>query len=319
MEQEKNHYKTSWYGKPYYFFGDYLHDKYSCRVQKLPINAGLSCPNRDGTLAYNGCIFCSDEGSASPTCSIGNDITAQMKNAVTSLRRHDAGTRYIAYFQAFTNTAAPVSRLRELYDTALTFPDVIGLMIGTRPDCFSDETARMISGYSRDNFELWLELGMQTSHDRSLDFLERHHTTMDTVRAVQLADKYSIPVCLHVILGIPGETWNDMMETAEMISNLPVRGIKIHHLHVIKGTRLETIYREKKFHVFSMNEYVSMLCDFLERIRPDILVHRINADREESTLVTPLWGLHKGSVQKAVDDEFTRRGTWQGFLGYWRI
>lgn len=304
----------SWSGKPYNFFGDYLAGAYSCRVLKLPIDAGLSCPNRDGTLGFEGCVFCSEEGSASPTTGGFSSIADQMRNAKNTFRRSDRDTKYIAYFQAFTNTYGAPEMLKRLYDEAVSFPEVTGLMIGTRPDCISRDILEVISSYRKDNFELWIELGLQSVHDRSLAFLNRGHTFSQTVEALNMIDEYGIPVCVHVILGIPGESWRDMMETAETISKLPVSGVKIHHLHIIKGTPLERIYNDSSFRLMSLKDYVSTLCDFIERLRPDIIIHRLMGDRMEDSLLLPRWGLHKGTVLQAIEDEFSRRCTFQGFL-----
>ncbi len=304
----------SWSGKPYNFFGDYLANQYSCRVLKLPIDAGLSCPNRDGTLSSEGCIFCSEEGSASPTTDGFSSITDQMQNAKITFRRSDRKTKYIAYFQAFTNTYGEPGKLQKLYDEAVNFPDVTGLMIGTRPDCISRKILEIISGYKRDGFELWIELGLQSVHDKSLKFLNRGHIFRQTVDALNLINEYEIPACVHVILGIPGESWEDMMETANTISRLPVAGVKIHHLHIIKNTPLEKIYNSQNFRMMTLKEYVSTLCDFIERLRPDIIIHRLMGDRMEDSLLLPKWGLHKGTVLQAIEDEFTRRFTFQGFL-----
>ncbi|PKL40584.1 MAG: TIGR01212 family radical SAM protein [Spirochaetae bacterium HGW-Spirochaetae-1] len=304
----------SWSGKPYNFFGDYLWNKYKCRILKLPINAGLSCPNRDGTLSSEGCIFCSDDGSASPTTSGTTDIERQMTFARDNFRRSDSATRYLAYFQAFTNTYAETATLRKLYDTAIAFPGVTGLMIGTRPDVLDDQVIELIASYRKPQFELWVEIGMQTMHDRSLIFLNRGHDHERTRDAVTRAARSDIPVCAHIILGIPGESWNDMMETAREMASLPVCGVKFHHLHVIKGSALELLYNRGEVPMLTIKEYTSTLCDFIERLRPDILIHRLAGDRNEESLVAPLWGLHKGTVQKTILDEFSRRGTYQGFL-----
>ncbi len=302
--------------RAYNFFGDYLWNTYGTRVLKLPIDAGFTCPNRDGTTGDSGCVFCSEEGSASPTARGRSGVREQMGNARRSFRRSEAETRYIAYFQAFTNTYAPVERLRELYDTALADEDVMGLMIGTRPDCLGDEVLDLIASYARPGFELWLEVGMQTMHERSLAFLRRGHSHEATRDALLRAARRGIAVCAHIILGIPGESWEDMMATAVELSALPVRGVKIHHLHVIAGTELERLYRTTDFRLPSLGEYVSIVCDFLERLRPDILIHRLLGDRAPATLVAPAWGLHKGTVLGAIDEEFARRVTRQGFL--WR-
>jgi len=303
-----------WSGKAYNFFGDYLTEKYKCRILKLPVNTGLSCPNRDGTISKGGCIFCSEEGSASPSAHQFLSMHEQMNNAIKAFKRSDKETRYIAYLQAFSNTYAPVERLKEIYSTAVSFPDIAGLMIGTRPDCINRDILELIKSYDRDNFELWLEVGMQSSHDKSLNLLNRGHDNRCTIDAVNLADQFGIKICLHVILGIPGETWQDMMETAETISRLPVSGVKLHHLHIIKGTPLEKIAVEKNYRMMGFKNYISTACDFIERLRPDILIHRLAGDRTEDTLIEPKWGMQKGTVLQGIEDQFNKRGTWQGFL-----
>jgi radical SAM protein (TIGR01212 family) len=304
--------KGNWHGKPYYYFSDYLRDTYGTRVLKIPINAGLSCPNRIGADG-RGCMFCSRDGSASPGTG-GSTIPEQIESAKKNFKRADAATRYIAYFQAFTNTHGAVEGLKVLYDQAVRQKDVIGLMIGTRPDCLPDETLDLVSSYRKDGFELWLEIGMQTIHDKSLEFLNRGHTHGDTVRAIDRAAGRSIPVCVHLILGIPGEDWKEMMETAHALKAMKVSGVKFHHLHVIRDTGLERLYRDGLMIPLTQKEYVSLLCDFIERISPRILVHRLLGEREESTLVAPRWSLDKGTVVKEIECEFLRRGTFQGFL-----
>lgn len=288
--------------------------KYGSRVLKLPINAGFTCPNKDGTVGTEGCIFCAEDGSASPSAIASDDIAVQIENAKKGFKRSDAATKFIPYFQAFTNTYSSVNKLKSLYDMAVAVKDATGLMIATRPDCLQEKILDLISGYAKENFELWLEVGMQTMHEKSLLFLNRGHSYETAKDAVLRANNRKIQVCLHVILGIPGESWHDMMETAREISALPVSGVKIHHLHVIKDTRLEEYYNEGKVKLITFKEYVSTVCDFLERLRPDILIHRLLGDRAAASLVAPKWGMQKGTVLKAIDDEFARRCTSQGFL-----
>jgi hypothetical protein len=295
-------------------FGDHLWKKYRCRVLKLSINAGFSCPNRDGTFGKDGCIFCSDEGSASPTSMGHKGIHDQMRSAEISFKRADEQTKFIAYLQAYSGTYAPPARLKSVYDEAVSYPNTVGLMIATRPDCVSDNVLDLIASYKQENFELWLELGMQSIHDKSLDFLNRCHNHQKSRTAVAEASGRSIPVCAHIILGIPGESWHDMMETADEISSLPINGVKFHHMHVIKNTMLEKIYFDKNLRLISMKEYTSVICDFLERLRPDILIHRLSGDRDSDTLIAPSWGRHKGSVIQSIQDELKNRGTYQGFL-----
>jgi uncharacterized protein len=300
--------------KPYNFFGDYLWNKYGFRVLKLPVNAGFTCPNKDGTVGSDGCIFCAGDGSASPSALTSDDIAVQIENARKGFKRSEADTKYIAYFQAFTNTYSNTDNLKYFYDLATSAKDIIGLMIATRPDCLSNEILDLISGYAKEKFELCLEIGMQTMHEKSLEFLNRGHNYGVTKDAIFRAHERKIPVCLHVILGIPGESWHDMMATSKEISSLPVNGVKIHHLHVIRGTRLEEYFIEGKVYLFTFKEYVSTLCDFLERLRPDILIHRLLGDRNAISLIAPKWAMHKGTVIKAIDEEFSRRCTFQGFL-----
>lgn len=314
MTNLENYKNTEWFGKPYNYFGDYLRNKYNSRVLKLPIDAGFGCPNRDGKLDTKGCIFCSEEGSASPAIKDAQGIRNQMLQAANSYNRSDSYTKYLAYFQAFTNTYAPVSLLKKVYDEAVNFPGVIGLMIGTRPDCISNSNINLISGYELP--ETWIEIGMQSIHEKSLIFLNRKHTQKQTETAIEKISKFSVKTCLHVILGIPGESYNDMIATAKFISSVPVSGIKIHHLHVIKNTKLYKLYKINNYKLPDFDEYISLLCDFLENIRQDIIIHRISGDQSEENLIAPKWGLHKGSVQQQLIKEFHRRGTWQGFLTY---
>ena len=314
--KKKNHYNnnSNQSAKPYNFFGDYLLRKFGCRVLKLPIDAGFTCPNKDGLVGNDGCIFCGEDGSASPSALGDADITVQMKKARKGFKRSEADTKYIAYFQAFSNTYSSVDNLKQLYDKAVAVKDVVGLMLATRPDCLSNEILDLIAGYLKQKFELCLEIGMQTIHDKSLVFLNRGHSYGTTKDAILRAYERRIPVCVHIILGIPGESWHDMMATAEEVSSLPVDGVKIHHLHVIKGTQLEKYYNDGKIELLAFGEYISTLCDFIERLRPDILIHRLLGDRSADTLVAPKWGMHKGTVLKAIDDEFAKRCTCQGFL-----
>ncbi|MBN2079122.1 MAG: TIGR01212 family radical SAM protein [Spirochaetes bacterium] len=300
--------------KPYRSFGDHLLQTYGRRVLKIPINANLSCPNREGNTGGHGCIFCSGDGSASPGTDGTTRLEQQIESAKKNFKRAGPGTGYIAYFQAYTNTYASPDELKHLYDRALSSPGMMGLMIGTRPDCLPDDVLDLIASYMRPGFELWLEIGMQSAHDRSLELLRRRHSLADTIDAVRRSNLRGIPVCAHLILGIPGETWNDMMDTAIFLRSMPLKGLKLHHLHVIRGTPLEEWYRDGRMVPLSLKEYASLLCDFLERVSPDIIIHRLMGDRDEETLIAPHWSLRKGTAIKAIEEEFRRRDTYQGFL-----
>jgi uncharacterized protein len=303
-----------WSGKPYNFFGDYLRKKYGKRLLKLPIDAGLGCPNRDGTISTGGCTFCSEYGSASPVLKGTRGIINQMERSLNSFIRTEQDTSYIAYFQSYTNTYGSIEKLRELYDTAISFPMVTGLMVGTRPDEVRDEVLELLAGYKKPGFELWLEIGMQSSHDKSLAFLNRGHSFNDVAQSVARASEKDIPVVVHVILGIPGESWGDIMATAKMISSMNVQGVKIHHLHVIKNTVLEQQYNGGLISLLPYREYISLVTDFMERLRGDIIIHRLSGDQLEEHLVAPKWGHQKGTIQRDIEGSFHARGTYQGFL-----
>ena len=306
---------TKCFTKRINLFGDYLSEKYRTSVLKLPINAGMSCPNRDGTLDYTGCIFCCENGSAAASCSVDLSITEQMKSAIESFKRGKCSHKYIAYFQAYTNTYADCSLLKKMYDEAVNYsPDIIGLMIGTRPDCINKENSQLISSYSNKLPEVWVELGMQSANDKSLLFLNRHHSHEDSIKAANILKNRGIKVCAHFITGIPYENYEDILHSVSAFNEMKIDGIKLHHFHVIKNTPAEKMYQNDKFNLLSMNEYISITCDIIERLNPEISVHRLSADRDIDSLIAPVWGLHKGSVQKGIEDELERRGTWQGFL-----
>ena len=242
-------------------------------------------------------------------------ITEQMSSAIGSFKRGNGSQKYIAYFQAFTNTYADNSVLKKFYDEAVSFsPDIIGLMIGTRPDCISEENSKLISTYSEKIPEVWVELGMQSANDKSLSFLNRHHSHYDSIKAVKILKKHGIKVCAHFITGIPYEKYSDIMHSVSAFNDLNIDGIKLHHFHLIKNTPAEKIYEREKFNLLSMREYISITCDILERLNPETTVHRLSADRDIESLIAPVWGLHKGSVQKGIEDELIKRGTWQGFM-----
>lgn len=303
------------HGKRYNFFGDYLSDKFGCRVLKLPVNAALSCPNRDGTLDDKGCIFCSEDGSASFSADSSLSISTQLKNAESSFKRGNSKVKYIIYFQAYTNTYGSPAILKNLYDEALNSNfDIAGLMIGTRPDCITDEIINVIKPYSYLYSEVWIELGIQSAIDKSLILLNRHHTFNDSINAVKMIKKAGIKTSGHFIAGIPGESYMDIIDSARRFSDLELDGIKLHHFHIIKNTAAEILYRSGGMNLLSMEEYISLICDILENINPSITIHRLAADRDQESLVAPKWGLHKGTVQNGIDYELSRRGTWQGFL-----
>lgn len=297
--------------KRYNPFSEELKRVFGCRVQRISVDAGLTCPNRDGTLDTEGCIFCGGQGSGSHGIRRELAIAAQVEDGKEVMRRKYKAGKFIAYFQAYSNTYAAVERLKALFDEALSVSDVVGLIIATRPDCLPDDVLRYLHELSRQTY-LWLELGMQSIHDGSLELLNRRHDHACSVDAMRRAKVHGLRVCTHVILGLPGEAREEMLAMAEELNRLDVDGVKLHLLHVMKGTRLAEMYGRGEVEVLDRDAYAGLVCDFLERLNPRILIHRLTGDGGHDNLVAPLWSLKKFEVLNQIDTEMERRGTRQG-------
>jgi radical SAM protein (TIGR01212 family) len=297
--------------KRYNAFSDELKRVFGCRVQRISVDAGFSCPNRDGTLDTEGCIFCGGHGSGSHGIIRNLSITEQIEDGKEVMRRKYKAQRFIAYFQAFSNTYAPVEHLRSLYTEALSVTDVVGLIVATRPDCLSEEVLDYLQELSRQTY-LWLELGIQSIHDRSLGLINRRHEHSCSVQAVQRAKSRGLRLCAHIILGLPGETRDEMLAMAGELNRLGVDGVKLHLLHVMKGTVLAEMYGRGEVQVLDRDDYVGLVCDFLELLEPQVMIHRLTGDGGHDNLVAPLWSLKKFEVLNMIDAELERRGTRQG-------
>jgi hypothetical protein len=295
----------------YYPFSRFLRERFGRKVFRVTIDAGFTCPNVDGTVAVGGCVYC-DNRSFSPNRRLPRTtVREQVRRGVELLQRRYGADRFLAYFQAATNTYAPVSRLRKLYDEALAHPQIVGLAVGTRPDCVPGPVLELLQSYARDRY-VCLELGLQTIHDRSLDWMNRGHHFDSFVDAVQRCQGRGLDLCAHVILGLPGETHADMLATADALAALPVQAVKIHNLHVVKDTPLEKMYRLGEVRLFERDEYVRVVCDFLERLPPSLVIHRLSGDAPPDYLVAPLWCLDKPALLAAIEAELQRRDSWQG-------
>ncbi len=297
--------------KRYNKFSDELKRVFGCKVQRISVDAGFSCPNRDGALDSEGCIFCGGHGSGSFGIHRGLDISGQLEDGKEVMRRKYKAHKFIAYFQAYSNTYAAVDRLRELFSEALAVPDVTGLIIATRPDCLPDEALDYLGELSGQTY-LWLELGLQSILDRSLQLINRRHDHSCSVDAVRRAGSRGLRVCAHIILGLPGETREEMLAMAGELNRLGVDGVKLHLLHVMKGTRLAEMYGRGEVKVMCRDDYAGLVCDFLERLDPRILIHRLTGDGGRDSLVAPLWSLKKFEILNLIDAEMERRGTRQG-------
>lgn len=295
----------------YYDLNTYFRSLFGCRVHKITLDAGFSCPNRDGFLATGGCIYCNAKGSGTGAHARGISVTDQLLAGKQALSRRYKAEKFIAYFQAYTNTYAPVDHLKRLYDEALAVPDVAGLSIGTRPDCVNDAVLDLLASYARQTL-VWLEIGVQSASDKTLAIINRGHDTACTTRAVRAARSRGIPVCGHIILGLPGETRNDMLATARYIAGLGMEGVKLHVLYVVRGTVLEAMLKKGDYRCLEQQEYVDLVCDVLEVLPPDMVIQRLTGDPHESELAAPAWTLDKSGTLLAIHDTLERRDSRQG-------
>ena len=298
--------------KRYNTFSAELKRVFGCKVQRISVDAGFTCPNRDGSLDTEGCIFCGGHGSGSYGIIRELGIASQLEDGKEVMRRKYRASKFIAYFQAYSNTYAEIGHLRELYSEAVSVSDVVGLIIATRPDCLPDDVLNYLQEISGQTY-LWLELGIQSIHDGSLAIINRRHDHACSVDAVKRAKFRNLRVCAHIILGLPGETREDMLAMAAELNRLGVDGVKLHLLHVMKGTELAVMYGRGEVKVMDRDDYAGLVCDFLELLDQRILIHRLTGDGGRDNLVAPLWSLKKFEVLNQIDEEMERRGTRQGF------
>ncbi|MBN2644971.1 MAG: TIGR01212 family radical SAM protein [Desulfuromonadaceae bacterium] len=297
--------------KAYRVYSDFLKQQFGGRVHKISVDAGFGCPNREGGRQASGCLFCDPNGSGATGIARGLPIRDQIGQAKAIMRRKYRAQAFIAYFQPFSNTYAPLERLRACYDEALAVEDVVGLAVGTRPDCVPFEVLDLLQDYHQ-RTDFWLELGLQSCHDRTLNFLRRGHDYASFLQAAEGAQQRGLKLCAHVILGLPGESLEEMLQTADEMARLRVDGIKIHLLHILSGTPLGRLYQQGHIQVLEQAEYVQLAADFLERLHPQTLIHRLTGDGPRDSLLAPLWSLNKWEVLNAIDDEMARRGSTQG-------
>lgn len=297
--------------KRYYTQNYYLKKRFGKKVMKISLNGGFTCPNLDGTKGTGGCTYCSALGSGEFAGDPHESISMQFSDikAMMNKKWHDGF--YIAYFQANTNTYAPLSHLKALYEAALAQPEVVGLAISTRPDCISEETADYLAELSKRTY-LTVELGLQSINDETAKRINRCHTYKDFLDGYNLLKSRGINICVHIINGLPGEDYNMMMDTARALSQLDLHSIKIHLLHIIQGTVLAEQFSRGEFKAMEFDDYISTVCDQIEILPPDLIIQRVTGDGDKRTLVAPLWSLNKVSVMNGIDKEFVRRNSWQG-------
>lgn len=297
--------------KRYHTLDYFYKNKFGCKVFKVSLNAGFSCPNKDGTVGYGGCIYCSKLGSGD----FGGDIKKSIEEQFIEIRdmmlKKWPNAKYIAYFQANTNTYAPLSVLKEKYESVLKFDNVIGLSIATRPDAISSECMDYLEELSKKTY-LTVELGLQTIHEKTSQLINRCHTLKCFEECVCSLRKRKINVVVHIINGLPYETKEMMIDTVKYLNTLDIQGVKIHMLHVIKNTALEKLFNKENFHILTRDEYVNIVCDQLELLRSDIVINRITGDPDPNELIEPTWLVKKFCVLNEIDKEMARRDSYQG-------
>jgi len=296
---------------PYRDINSYLRELFGERVQKVTLDAGFTCPNRDGRAGVGGCLYCNARGSGTGAFGQGLGIKEQLAAGIERLARRYGAARFIAYLQSFSNTYAPLARLESIYREALGHPQVVGLAVGTRPDCLPDEVLDLLAELSRDRL-VWLELGLQSAHDETLQRLNRGHDVACFTEAVQRSAAKGLPVVSHVILGLPGEGREHMLATARYLAELPLQGVKLHLLYIIKGSGLEAFYRQGEYEPLTEEAYVSLVADFLELLPPHMVVHRLTGDPHPEELVAPAWCRDKSRVLSGIREELARRDSRQG-------
>jgi len=297
--------------KRYHTLNYYFKNKFNTKVCKISLNAGFTCPNIDGTKGFGGCIYCSKSGSGEHGGNPSKTLTQQFYDIKAINDRKWPNSKYIAYFQARTNTYATLEVLKEKYEEVLGLPNVIGLFIATRCDAITDDTLDYLEELSKRTF-LTIELGLQTIHENTSKLINRGHSLEEFDNMVKKLRDRNINVSVHIINGLPYETPDMMLDTVKHLNNLDIQGIKIHMLNIVKDTPLETLYYKDKFHILSKDEYIDIVIKQLELLRPEIVIHRITADPDKDTLIEPKWLLNKVCILNDIDKEMKKRNTYQG-------
>ena len=309
--------RTDWNGKPYYSLDYYLKETFGTKVYKLALDGGMTCPNRDGTIGTGGCIFCSEGGSGDFAAKRDGSIRAQVdaaKQRVSS--KMSADGPFIAYFQSYTNTYAPLPYLEHLFTEAISLPEICALSIGTRPDCLPDETIELLSCLNQEK-PVWVELGLQTIHEKTAEFIRRGYKLSVFENAYHRLKAAGLSVIVHVILGLPGESKEDIFDTIQYLASLEhdgkhIDGIKLQLLHVLKGTDLNDIYLSGAFKTMELEEYLELVADCIQLLPQDIVIHRISGDGPKSILTAPLWSGNKRLVLNSMTKYLKEHEVWQG-------
>ena len=305
--------------RPLRTFSDFLHEKFSFKVQKISIDAGFTCPNRDGTKGWGGCTYCNNQTFSPQYCATEKTITKQLEEGVQFFSRKYPQMKYLAYFQSYTNTYDSLKNLLNKYNEALNYPDVAGLIIGTRPDCVPDELLDALYEMSKRTFIL-IEYGIESTDNETLKYINRGHTYEEAVDAINRTSKKGLMCGAHLILGLPCEDKEMILSHARKISTLPLTTVKLHQLQLIRHTKMAEQFEEapEKFHLYSVDEYIDLCIDFIELLNPEFALERFVSQSPKELLIAPDWGLKNFEFTAKVDKRIAERGTWQGrlFTGY---
>ncbi|WP_026011081.1 TIGR01212 family radical SAM protein [Paenibacillus sp. OSY-SE] len=312
---EQPHIPEQWGDKRFHKWNTEMRRQFGEKVFKVMLDAGFTCPNRDGRIAIGGCTFCSARGSGDFAGRRRDDLVTQFNTIRDKQHEKWPNAKYIGYFQAYTNTYAPVDTLREYFEVILEQPGVVGLSIATRPDCLPDDVVEYLAELNERTY-LWVEMGLQTIHESTSQLINRAHDTDCYLQAVEKLRKHNIRICTHIIYGLPQESHEMMIETAKAVARMDVQGIKLHLLHLMRKTPMVKQYEAGLLRFLEMDEYVKLIVDSLEILSPEMIVHRVTGDAPRDLIIGPIWSLKKWEVLNAIDAELRRRDTWQG--KYWR-
>jgi len=292
-------------------YGSYLRRRFRCRVSKVNVDGGFTCPNRDGSRGTGGCIYCDNSSFSPKETQPVIPLEEQLAAGMAYHRKRLGSDKFIVYFQKFTNTYAPVAKLEDLYRRALAHPDVVGISVGTRPDALEDGAIELLAELARKSY-VCVELGLQSADEKALGWMNRGHSLEEYFRAVERLAGRGIELCTHLIHGFPGERRADFVRTAQLLSRLPINSVKVHQLHAVRGTRLAELYGEGKFTPLIHAEYVAAVCDFLEELSPQVTIQRLYGSAPLAIRVAPNWNLKNNQMWYSVVNELKRRGSWQG-------
>jgi len=298
--------------KLYLSLNTFLKEKFGERVKKIPLDAGFTCPNRDGTKGVRGCLYCDARGSGTGLIKQMN-LKEQLDLFLSRFKRKGY-QKFIAYFQSFSNTYGPVEKLRKTYGVIFDYPEIVGLAIGTRPDCIDKAIVELLKEFQERGYFLWIELGLQSRHNETLKRLNRGHSFEDFLKAYSLLREAQIPTVVHLIFGLPWETKEMMLETAQTLAELKPSGVKFHALYLVKGTPLAEIYEKERFPVLSLEEYAELVGEALARLSPETVIHRLTSDPPREELIAPLWLLNKNEVLNQIQAYLKSKGLYQGKL-----